>query len=130
MVGDPRSADTSRFETVLEQQQQTDSRFRQGEDVSNPDEYNWSDSASNDEMIVEISKSIVRCAVREQQKNSSDFSVEHELRNSSPPFEGPRCDTELPMTVGSESDLLQPLSSRTRNALPRTGSVLGLPPAV
>jgi hypothetical protein len=112
MVGEPWSTSSSRFETMLDQHQ-TALRFGQDVGVSNPPDDTWS-------------------AVRQQQKTISDASVGHELRNSSPPFEGPGCDWEASklskMTIDSNSERMRLLTSRTRSALPRTGSVLA--PAV
>jgi hypothetical protein len=81
----------------------------------------WDDSTFDRE----IRKSFSCCGVKEQQKSAS---VEHELRVASPPFEGPRCDSEASrfsdMSIDSDGEQSESLKSRTRSALPRTGSMI------
>jgi hypothetical protein len=119
MVGNTTCTSSSRFETVLNKELAVLS-FGQDEQVQNIADGTWGDSCSDDE----ISNSIVGSAVRDQLK---DASVKYGLRTSSPPFNGPGCDSEASrfpeMSKDTDSELLQQLTSRTRSTLPRSGSV-------
>jgi hypothetical protein len=124
MVGDTKSTSSSRRGTVLEQHE-TSFRVGHNEEGRKSAGDTWDDSSFDDEICKSISA----------EHEHRIFTIfEHELRTSSPPFGGPGCDSEASifpeMSIDSNFGQLQLLTSQTRSKLPRTGSVLIVPPAV